>query len=56
MLAERISSYRSSRHLKDLGVAIGSLLLGLGVKLIQTNSNALGMASVIGGVLLILAS
>lgn len=56
VLAERINSYRSTRHLKNLGVAIGSLLLGLGVQLIQTDSNTLCMASLIGGTLLILAS
>lgn len=56
VLEERIDSFRSSRHIKNLGVAIGSLLFGLGVQLVQEGSNSLGVAAVIGGGLLIVVS
>lgn len=54
VLAERIDSYRSSRHLKNVSIAAGSLFFGTGVQLIRSGSTASGVAGVaIGSVLLI---
>lgn len=56
VLAERIDSFRSSRHMKNLGVAAGTILFGLGFQLIRGGSSQLGIASIIGGGLLIIVS
>lgn len=56
VLKERIGSFRSSRHLKNLGVSIGSLLVGLGIQLVLEESTAIGFAGIALGAVLLLAS
>lgn len=57
VLAERIDSFRSSRHLKNVGISVGSLMLGLGAKLLITSeSPAYGIVGVAIGSILILFS
>lgn len=56
VLTERIDSFRSSRHLKNVSIAAGSLFFGTGVKLIDSGSTAYGVAGVAIGTLLIIFS
>lgn len=56
VLAERISSFRSTRHLKNLGIAVGTLIFGTGVQLIWSGTHETGIAGVALGTLLLLFS
>lgn len=56
VLAERIDSFRSSRHLKNVGITVGSLLLGTGFQLIKSGSTAYGGAAVATGSVLLIFS
>ncbi len=56
ILGERIESFRSSRHLKNIGIAIGSILLGTGVQLIKMESLAYGVSCLVIGAILIIFS
>ncbi len=53
VLAERIDSFRSSRHLKNIGISVGSLILGLGVQAIRSETFAYGIAGVAIGIVLL---
>jgi hypothetical protein len=55
VLSERIVGFNSTRHLKNIGIAIGGILLGLGVKLIGDNAQAYGFGAIIVGALLLIA-
>lgn len=55
VLEERINSYRSNRHLRHFGIAVGTTLLGVGFELIRNNLSTYGYASLaIGALLLVL--
>lgn len=56
VLAERISSFRSTRHLKNLGIAVGTLIFGTGVQLVRGGSQEFGIAGIAVGVLLLFFS
>lgn len=56
VLAERINSFRSTRHLKNLGIATGSLIFGIGIQLIKSGSLESGVAGIALGTLLLLFS
>ncbi|MDD2914422.1 MAG: hypothetical protein PHP70_03815 [Gallionella sp.] len=56
ILAERIDSFRSSRHLKNIGISVGTLLLGIGAQLIKIDYVPHGIASIVIGALLVLLS
>ena len=56
VLRERIGSFRSSRHLKNVGVSIGALLVGLGIQFVLGESAEIGIAGIALGVVLLLAS
>lgn len=55
VLIERIEGFNSTRHLKNIGIAIGGILLGIGVKLIGDNVQPYGLAAIIVGSLLLIA-
>lgn len=50
---ERIDNYSTTRHLKNIGIAVGTLLIGVGIQLIRNNFEAYGLASIIVGALLL---
>lgn len=54
VLVERIEAYRSTRHLKNIGIAVGTLLLGTGIQLIRNEAGLYGLACVVIGALLLL--
>lgn len=56
VLSERIDSYRSSRHLKNIGISIGSVLIGLGITLITDKLEIYGFPSLIIGAILMISS
>ena len=53
VLEERIESYRSNRHLKNLGIFLGTTLLGVGIQLFKNELDTYGYASLIFGALLL---
>ncbi len=56
VLSERVKSFRSSRHLKNVGVAVGALSLSAGLQLIDNDLSAYGVAALVIGSVLLLAS
>lgn len=56
VLSERISSFRSSRHLKNIGIAFGSLIFGVGAQLTNDGSIAPGIAGIAIGMILMIFS
>lgn len=54
VLVERIDAFRSTRHLKNIGIAVGTLLTGIGVQLVRADSSGYGLASIIVGALLLI--
>lgn len=54
VLAERIEGFRSTRHLKNIGIAVGTLLVGTGVQLSRGDNPSFGIASIIVGVVLLI--
>jgi hypothetical protein len=56
VLSERLHAFQATRHIKNVGVAVGSLLLGTGVQLSRTGNAPVGIISAIIGALLILIS
>ena len=56
VLAERIEAFRLTRHLKNIGIAVGTLLVGVGVQLLRSDATKdYGVASIIVGTLLLIA-
>lgn len=55
IMIERIDSFRSTRHLKNIGIAIGTLLLSAGFQLIKNGADSYGLCSIAFGFLLLLA-
>jgi hypothetical protein len=49
VLTERIDAFRSTRHLKNIGIAVGTLLIGIGIQLVRADTTAYGVASIIVG-------
>ncbi len=56
VLKERISAFQSTRHLKNVGIAAGTIFLGAGVQLSRADNAALGVATAVVGALLVLMS
>lgn len=56
VLSERIDAFRLTRHLKNIGIAVGTLLVGVGVHLVQSDAAGAyyGIASIIVGALLLI--
>lgn len=55
VLAERIDAFRLTRHLKNIGIAVGTLLVGVGVQLVRSDATMVyGVASILVGALLVL--
>jgi len=55
VLAERIDAFRSTRHLKNIGIAVGTLLMGIGVQLVRSDATAYGTAAIIVGAIMLIA-
>ncbi len=53
VLATRIQEFHSTRHLKNIGIAVGTLLVGIGVQLSQGVPPNYGVATIIVGALLL---
>ena len=57
ILNERISAFQSTRHLKNVGIAVGTILLGGGVQLSRAdNAELVGVATGVIGAVLVLMS
>jgi hypothetical protein len=56
VLSERIDSYISSRHLKNISISIGSVLIGIGITLITNKLEIYGFSSLIIGAILMIFS
>lgn len=56
VLSERLRAFQATRHIKHLGVAVGTLLLGTGFQLSRTGNTPLGITAAIIGALLVLVS
>lgn len=56
VLSERVDSFRSTRHLKNIGIAVGTLSLSVGLQLIDSNLSAYGVAALVIGSVLLLVS
>lgn len=56
VLAERLHSFQATRHLKNVGVAIGTLLFGIGIQLARSGTIGMGVTAVVIGSVLILIS
>ena len=54
VLKEKIQSFQLSRHLSNVGIAIGTGLFGIGLEFIQNNHDGYGYVSIGTGILLIL--
>jgi len=55
ILAERIDSYRATRHIKNIVIAVGTLLIGNGFKVVTSESGFSGFAFIaVGGLFLLL--
>lgn len=55
VLAERIDSFRATRHLKNIGIAVGTLLIGTGLQLVRNDAPAAySVACFIVGALLLI--
>lgn len=54
VLNTRIEEFRSTRHLKNIGIAVGTLLVGTGVQLAPGDSPEYGVATIIVGALLLI--
>jgi hypothetical protein len=55
VLAERIDAFRSTRHLKNIGIAVGTLLIGTGVQLVRSDATTYGITSIIVGAIMLIA-
>jgi hypothetical protein len=55
-LEERISAFRSIRHLRNFGIVVGTSALTISIQLFQSQKNSYGWLAVIVGVLLLLLS
>lgn len=56
VLTERLDSFRSTRHLKNIGVAVGTLLFGFGIQFARSGNVGVGVTStVIGGVVILIS-
>lgn len=53
VLTTRIQEFRSTSHLKNIGIAVGTLLVGIGIQMVQGNTPSYGVATVIVGALLV---
>jgi hypothetical protein len=53
VLTTRIQEFRSTSHLKNISIAVGTLLIGIGIQIVQSNTPDYGVATVIVGSLLI---
>ncbi|TMU22859.1 hypothetical protein E0L35_15450 [Halomonas sp. ATBC28] len=56
VLSERVNSFRSSMHLKNIGIAVGTLSLSAGIQLIDNDLSAYGIAALVIGSVLVLVS
>lgn len=56
VLSERIESFRSTGHLKNVGIAIGTLILGFGGQQAQEGNTVSGIGVIIVGSLIVLLS
>ena len=56
VLIERIDSYRTNRHLKNLGIFAGTSILGIGIKLVIGKQNGYGLPLMVVGTLLLVLS
>lgn len=54
VLNARIQEFRSTRHIKNIGIAVGTLLVGIGVSMAQGNTASYGVAAVVVGSLLVI--
>lgn len=54
--SERLEAFRSTRHLKNVGVSVGTLLVGTGIQLIRSASEAYGVACLVVGSVLVIIS
>ena len=54
VLVERIDAYRANLHLRNFGIAAGTILFGVGVHLIRDSSVGLGIGSLSIGILLLI--
>lgn len=53
VLKERIHTYRASRHLRNFGIAVGTVLIGVSFKLFQNAETSYGYISLAVGALLL---
>lgn len=56
VLSERIHAFQATRHIKNVGVAVGTMLLGTGVQLSRTGNAPVGITAAIIGAVLVLIS
>ncbi len=54
VLEERIDAFRNNRHLRNIGIFIGTTLLAAGIKLFDINQSKYGYASLLFGALLLI--
>lgn len=56
VLAERLRAFQATRHIKHLGVAVGTLLLGTAFQLSRTGNMPIGITAAVIGALLVVVS
>lgn len=56
VLSERLRAFQATRHIKQLGVAVGTLLLGTGFQLARAGNTPIAVTSAVIGALLVIVS
>lgn len=56
VLSERLRAFQATRHIKQLGVAVGTLLLGTGFQLARAGNTPIAVTAAVIGALLVIVS
>ena len=54
ILGERIEAFRSIRHQKNIGISIGTILVGIGIQMIRSEATWPGIGAIFIGALLLI--